>query len=301
MADPTAKELLALANSRTDTVEGIVEALAKMTSEQEKGLSRRLVDDVLAELEFDPKGKLVNNARNIAKLDRLLEKVMKEHRDKETKALLAFVLASMGTIAAFNVKYFSAFTTKKDATAMVKATDPYVNAWLGIDNKGKLKEGGYLDTLNSDNTVRNKLRDMMLRGLATGETLARLRKGVRGYIEGEPGKPGALQARNDEVVNDVFSKVDRYQANNVAAKLDMNYAVYEGGLIKTSRKFCRERNGKVFTRAEILKFDPPTGKQPNYDPLVDLGGYNCRHHLNWIPRTLAVALRPDLRTASELN
>jgi hypothetical protein len=301
MADPTAKELLNLANSRTDAVEGIVSALAEMTSEQERNLSRRLVDDVLGELEFDNKGKLVNSARNIAKLDRLLEKVMEEHRKKETKALLTFILASMGAITAFNIDYFGNFTTKKQAKAMVQAADPYVNAWLGIDNKGKLKEGGYLDTLNTDKTVRNTLRDMMLRGLATGETLARLRKGVRGYIEGGQGLPGALQKRNDEFVNDVFSKVDRYQANTVAEKLDMNYAVYEGGLIKTSRKFCRERNGKVFTRAEILKFDPPTAKPPNYDPLTDLGGYNCRHHLNWIPYTLAVALRPDLRRTPELN
>jgi hypothetical protein len=47
-----------------------------------------------------------------------------------------------------------------------------------------------------------------------------------------------------------------------------------------------------------MKFNPTTAKPPNYNPIRDLGGYACRHHLNWIPYELAVMLRPDLARAA---
>jgi len=34
---------------------------------------------------------------------------------------------------------------------------------------------------------------------------------------------------------------------------------------------------------------------PGYDPLVDRGGYNCRHQLSFISDELAFKLRPDLK------
>jgi hypothetical protein len=33
---------------------------------------------------------------------------------------------------------------------------------------------------------------------------------------------------------------------------------------------------------------------PGYDPLVDRGGYNCRHIIGWIPDELAFKYRPEL-------
>jgi len=96
-------------------------------------------------------------------------------------------------------------------------------------------------------------------------------------------------------VYDTYSQVDRATGEVYAEKLGLQFAVYEGGIIKTTRKFCRERNGKVFHRTEIEKFDPKVAKPPNYNPFTDLGGYGCRHHLNWIPEALAYIMRPDAK------
>jgi len=51
--------------------------------------------------------------------------------------------------------------------------------------------------------------------------------------------------------------------------------LYSGGLIETSREFCIERDGKVFTLEEIQEWDNGQGLPAD----VYLGGYNCRHDL----------------------
>jgi len=113
------------------------------------------------------------------------------------------------------------------------------------------------------------------------------------------GNLGRLSKYYRNFTYDLYSQVDRTAGKVIADKIGMNkYAIYEGGLIKTSRKFCRERNGKVFTYDEIADFNPPEAKQPDYNPFVDLGGYGCRHHLNWIPYAIAISLRPDLKEAA---
>lgn len=75
------------------------------------------------------------------------------------------------------------------------------------------------------------------------------------------------------------------------------YAIYQGGLIQDSRQFCKERNNKVFTKAEIESWKELEweGKPENYDPFINVGGTGCRHTLDWISIELAVILRPDLK------
>lgn len=96
---------------------------------------------------------------------------------------------------------------------------------------------------------------------------------------------------------DIYSQYQRVGANELRKEIGLKHAVYEGGLIETSRDFCKERNRKVFTEEEIAAFSSLDweGKNEPYDPFYDLGGYNCRHRLRWISEELAKQLRPDLR------
>jgi len=103
----------------------------------------------------------------------------------------------------------------------------------------------------------------------------------------------------------------------LAEELDMKYFMYQGGLLTgmNSRDFCREHNGHVYHVEEakewvmwtpskainITEFNqqdfnsvPPYMNYPGYDPLVDLGGYNCRHFLGFISDRLAKKSRPDI-------
>ena len=43
-----------------------------------------------------------------------------------------------------------------------------------------------------------------------------------------------------------------------------------------------------------MKFNPESGTPPNYNPLFDASGYNCRHHYNFISTALAKAMGKDV-------
>ena len=97
--------------------------------------------------------------------------------------------------------------------------------------------------------------------------------------------------------HDIYSQMQRVGANRIRVDLGLKYAVYQGGLIKTSRDFCEDRNNKCFSEKEIMSWENLNweGKpQIGYNALIDCGGYNCRHRLDWISEEYAKRLRPDL-------
>jgi len=98
--------------------------------------------------------------------------------------------------------------------------------------------------------------------------------------------------------HDIYNQYQRIGGDEIRKDIGLRFAIYQGGLIATSRGFCESRNGKVFHESEIESWQglnwegkPETG----YNPFYDLGGYNCRHRLDWISDGLAFRLRPELK------
>jgi len=84
---------------------------------------------------------------------------------------------------------------------------------------------------------------------------------------------------------DIYQNYERVAANEIRKDLGLTWALYEGGEIDTSRCFCIKRNGRLFNETEINSWADETwpGKSEiGYDPIVDLGGFNCRHRLRWV-------------------
>ena len=106
---------------------------------------------------------------------------------------------------------------------------------------------------------------------------------------------GIMEKEWNLVAEDSFSNFDRGISNQYAVELGLDYAIYQGGLMGTSRPFCEARNNKIFSRKEILKWANVDfqGKPKVYDPIVDLGGYRCRHTLDWISEELARKIAPE--------
>lgn len=104
--------------------------------------------------------------------------------------------------------------------------------------------------------------------------------------------------------HDIYSQMQRVGANKIRIGLGLTHAIYQGGLIATSRDFCDERNGKCFSEKEIMQWSSLRweGKpEVGYNPIIDCGGYNCRHRLDWISDELAKRLRPDLFDRKSIN
>lgn len=164
-----------------------------------------------------------------------------------------------------------------------------------------------LAALLSEYGPAEEMKGIAHKAVALGRTsLAELQEAMRqALVEG-----GLIRRWIDAKMPDAIDQFDRMAQYNVAEALGIRYAIYEGGIIETSREFCEVRNAGVFTEDEIKLFGTPDdkfggysnkplgefrGKYKNgYDPIRDLGGYNCRHFLIWITQDLAFRLRPDL-------
>jgi hypothetical protein len=88
--------------------------------------------------------------------------------------------------------------------------------------------------------------------------------------------------------------------------LGLKWFIYQGSNIKTTRPFCRKKAGKVFSVEEAAKWrnDPDlVGKSSaaTYNPLLERGRYNCRHHIGYISERLAKRLAPEKFGADNLD
>lgn len=286
-----------LQGDRTKTIDVIISTMETIVGVAQGQLLEQVITEFVDKLDLDENKNIKNtlaNRQRLAQLDNIFNSFTRDQG-----ALVASVMVdSVDKIFAFNNKYFGALTDPTTLGKLFPDTTKAIEDWLGITRRGGLVENGYLMRIISDPTIRDNVRDSMFAAISSQKGYAKVKSDLKDYIAGIDDTGGALQKYYRNFVYDTFSRVDRIQAKLVADKLGLVHAIYEGGLIKTSRPFCIARNGKVFTSDEIAAFDPPTAKQPSYDPFADLGGYGCRHHLNYIPASLASILRPDLKKAA---
>ena len=130
------------------------------------------------------------------------------------------------------------------------------------------------------------------RAMGLKMSLAEFRRRFRQlFVPGRFG-PGILQRHWKTNTFDLFQRLDRAIQLEYANELGLNFAIYSGTIIETSREFCIARTGKVFSREQIagwatLNF---SGKPKLYEPFTDCGGHNCRHHLSFVSDTVAESL-----------
>lgn len=118
-------------------------------------------------------------------------------------------------------------------------------------------------------------------------------KDIRKLLEHKIIEKGITQTQFLTWTNNIYMQYQRAGSNEVRKKLKLTNAIYQGGLMKDSRNFCIERNGKVFSEVEIQSWvdvDFPEKWDP-YNPFIDCGCYNCRHRLDWISDELAEKLK----------
>lgn len=98
-------------------------------------------------------------------------------------------------------------------------------------------------------------------------------------------------------INTGLSAFNRSVTLKKADDVGIELFVYAGRLIKTSRDFCIARAGKVFTRAQIKRWDNGQGLPAD----IYLGGYNCRHQLIPISQRKAKELGYDGKSRGQAS
>lgn len=282
-----------LAKDRDALIKKLLDRLDRKVGEVQSSLLSDLLEDVADRLDVDADGRIKNTVSNRYLINRI-DTVFDNWTKKNGVALAATLVDGVGELVSFNNTYFRTMATKTKLAPINKQVIESLHGWLGIEGS-KLARNGYLDTLIRDPQVKNLIKDTVMKSVVSQNGWFETKKNLKNFLTDTPERTGKMRQYYRNFTYDLYSQADRTAGKITADKLGLKYAIYEGGLIETSRQFCIDHNGKVYTRAEIEAFDPPEAKQPDYNPFVDLGGYGCRHHLNWIPEAVAFALRPELR------
>lgn len=285
-------ELKKLFRERDKLIETINARFEAQVNDSQRALLRMFMERFVDKLQFDDQKRIINNQYNRTLL-LSMDKLFSDFGKTENPLLMGQMIGGVMNVMDFNAKFYSNLAPKAKLLPIKAKVLENVRGWLGIEVNAT-KPNGYLDTLVKAEQVKAQLKQSVMKMVYGQEGYDSTRKQLNKLIEGDRDGLGALQKYHRNFSYDLYSQIDRATAKTYADDLKFNFAIYEGGLIETSREFCKEHNGNVYHRTEIEEFDPKVAKQPDYNPFTDLGGYSCRHHLNWIPDSLAKALRPDV-------
>jgi len=289
---------------RQDIIHKQSDKLNRQIDRAQNGLLKYLTDIFIPSLPTGPDGQLVYDDQSIflpSKLDNAYDVFASDY----VKPIISGFADNTRKLIMANKGYFATFGEADD-----QAIEDKVFAGLGLS--GAVVAGGsLLYNILSDREAVGSIKSVIMSSITAGLTITGLRIAVENLVLRKDG--GLIKNLFEKTIPEPYVKIDRFIGKEYATALELNFAIYQGGTIKTSRDFCIERNNKVFSREEIMrfgtsadKFDGYTdkakgefqGKNANYDPLQDLGGYNCRHSYDWVSDELAYYLRPELKGRS---
>ena len=277
----------------------LLEGLEKRVKHLERGLWREIQENLLSLFNFDGKNLDKTTANIYASLPRL-EALMNRFEGQEIAAELRTFAEELLKVGGLTAEYYENTMQGEATLVSVRNSLNLLQASLGITPEGGVVPGGYLDRLGKTEGARAALREYVVQSIVSGRDLQSFQTGFRQLVMGGTQTDGALRAWWRQYAYDAYNQAQEIVNVNMAEELKLNYFIYQGSIIPTSRQFCVKRAGKVFSKQEALtwKNDPDLIDQKtkaSYNPFIERGRYNCRHFLNWISDELAFHLRPELK------
>lgn len=179
-----------------------------------------------------------------------------------------------------NNQYFDSF--KKDYSS--EAADIIVN-------KIKKNTVEYLVKDAIDTKFLLPLDEVLLNAVSSGASFKETLNFIHDFVEGEDvAEKGKILQYAKQVAHDSFANSDRAYGNAIADELEIEWYLYAGDEIDSTRCFCQERHGKYYHYKEIEAWGrgedvgecgfPWQGMNRATDEstiFTYAGGYNCLH------------------------
>ena len=240
-------------------------------------------------------GKMKYSASNLGKvagLYLLFDRFSKSYQ----KTVLGGILDRAARIFGLTKEYYNEIKPAPESVQDA-ARRLTLQRWGYNVNTKELIPGGYMEKLFANEGVARNVAGLVNRAIAGKMSLADFQKQFRKVFIGKPGQ-GMLERYWKTNSFDLFQKIDRAANLVYADRLGLEYAIYSGTVMDTTRPWCENHVNKVFSRDEIdpWKNQSWQGKITiGYDPYLDAGGFNCRHHWSFISTPIAEHLRPELK------
>lgn len=291
----TPEEIRKLSYLKAVKLEKLIDLVEKRIGKASGELTKTMLKEFLQKL-------TVEQGRVIAQFNRrtltLFNQAFKKYQENTQANLINSIVGDIDSILDDNDAFYKKTAPGYDLDkADIKML---LDRRLGIDENGKLVRHGYMNGLLDDTAIRSEIQKFVFKEMFKASGFEAFKKGLKEFIEGDKNKFGLFQKHYKTFSYDAYAQLNSFTSGQYANKLGMYYFIYNGGLIKTSRDFCRSRNGEVFSteEAEDWKNDDDLKAIENkesYNWLIERGGYNCRHSIDFIAPEIAFVLRPELK------
>jgi len=281
MALPRVTDLKKIARKRSSILRASESGLIKKTTSQERRLNSYVLNTLIPSLEIEG-GRIKNTNANLKKINKAggLKKFVKNVINGQ---MYEYYLKEFSRITEQTNRYFNQFEPTQATTDR-------------INSRGITTINGFIDEIFDNNEVTKAIQSTLRASITSKQNVSDVKALLTEQIKGTEEKLGSLSSYHYKNGYNEFQKYARGLDEDFSTALNLNYAIYAGGKIKTTRNFCDERKGNVYTREEILSWNDLEwqGKDPSASVIINLGGYNCRHDLDWISYALARRLRNDI-------
>lgn len=266
-----ASEIERIINLKVERLENIPDAFAsRMVAIQRAKFSD--IISLLDELDYSA-GNIVVNQANLLRIEQIVEQAKDLLTTGEFETVVGELLGEFDDQAAITYKYFD------------EAFAGFEVPTIANEILAQKKREAVVDLLNStDQYLQNPMRQALSNAVTSGASRKDVIDVFRLLIEGDADTVGRLERATRQIVSDTFALSDRAVTNAVAEQLDVKWFRYVGGLMDTTRPFCKARNGKYFSKAEVESWGSEDwdGKMAGTDSktiFVTAGGYNCQHSI----------------------
>lgn len=304
-----------IAKQKQVAVDELDDIIARLVLTVQEALRRKMINDLLPTFTLKD-DKLANSIANQRRLSEVQD-IFDIWAKKDGVRLADQVARSISKTSKLSEQYYYSTLTRSTAskTSINKAVDLTFKGMssrygISVGKKGAIsaRPGGYILSAVTNDAVSRSLQSVIQKSILTGEPIRSLKQSIDTAL-GMGNTSGILERNIVESLPSPALVSDRELNVQVSQHLELNFAFFQGGTIETTREFCDIRNNQVFSREEIAKFGTSAdeyggytnksagefqGKTKDYNPFVDLGGYNCRHSLDWISDELAKTFRPEL-------
>ena len=271
----------------------------------ERLLVRKLLDELRDQLE-ESNGRITSR-KGYVSLSAAVDRVFDAVEHKGIPGMVDSTTKDIRDLMEFNARYYKAqnLAPGERFKAIQESVDAAMRKRLGIDTDGVATKDGFLSQLFRTEPARDEVKKMVSKAVSAGIPMRKLKAQLQVKVAGTKETAGVLERHIGTFVMDTYQAADAITNQEFAKRLDLRYFIYSGGLIETSREFCRKRNNKVFSTDEAAEWESdPTlprtkaerdsGVVTDYVPLQDRGRWNCRHRILYITEEEAMLRRPDL-------
>lgn len=243
---------------------------------------------ILKELEVDGDGFIKQNSENRKILSKAETKVSETFRSSLYVSAAQNYVNTIPKIDLQNVNYFTSIDdTFKPNRIFLKN--------LQADAIAQVESAILKDGLKSQ--VIQPLSRILTTNINTGGQFSGFLEQVRTYVLGNADVDPRALRYSRTYLRDILFQYSRAYQESVTNDLKLDWYLYQGGLIDTSRPFCIARAGKYFHRSEIeswasLEWSGKISGTTESSIFIYAGGHSCGHSI--IPVSTLVVPQEDL-------